>query len=119
MAHLGSKGSKSHPNEGFKPITVAENGWQTVSSSENIPFPGMSAPKQLTGSEIKIVQQYFVDAALRAVAAGFDTIELHAAHGYLFHQFYSKLINDRTDEYGGSFANRTRFLTEAIEKSET
>lgn len=115
MAHFGSKGSKSHPNEGFQPIKISQGGWQTVSSSEKVPFAGMSVPKKLSIQEIKRLQQDFVDAAVRSVAAGFDTIEIHAAHGYLFHQFYSKLINDRTDEYGGDFENRIRFLTETIQ----
>lgn len=114
LAHFGSKGSKSHPNDGFQPIGINKGGWQTVSSSEKIPFAGMSVPKKLNIDEIKSIQQDFVDAAIRSVAAGFDAIEVHAAHGYLFHQFYSKLINDRTDEYGGSFDNRIRFLTETI-----
>ncbi|MFM9950640.1 MAG: NADH:flavin oxidoreductase/NADH oxidase [Saprospiraceae bacterium] len=115
LAHFGSKGSKSHPNEGFQPISIAEGGWQTVSASEKVPFAGMSIPKKLTVDEIKSVQQDFINAAKRAVSAGFDAIEIHAAHGYLFHQFYSKLINDRADEYGGSFENRIRFLTETIQ----
>jgi 2,4-dienoyl-CoA reductase-like NADH-dependent reductase (Old Yellow Enzyme family) len=115
LAHFGSKGSKSHPNDGFQPISISEGGWQTVSSSEKVPFPGMSIPKKLGIQEIKSIQQDFVNAAIRSVEAGFDAIEIHAAHGYLFHQFYSKLINDRTDEYGGNFENRIRFLTETIQ----
>lgn len=114
LAHFGSKGSKSHPNDGFQPISIADGGWQTVSSSEKVPFSGMSVPKKLIIDEIKSIQQDFVDAAIRSVAAGFDAIEVHAAHGYLFQQFYSQLINDRTDEYGGEFENRIRFLTETI-----
>ncbi len=116
LAHFGSKGSKSHPNDGFKPISIEEGGWQTVSSSEKIPFAGMSTPKKLSTKEIRSIQQDFVKAAIRSVSAGFDAIEIHAAHGYLFHQFYSLLINDRTDEYGGSFDNRILFLTETVEK---
>jgi 2,4-dienoyl-CoA reductase-like NADH-dependent reductase (Old Yellow Enzyme family) len=116
LAHFGSKGSKSHPNDRFKAITIEEGGWQTVSSSEKVPFPGMSTPKKLSIEEIKIIQQDFVKAAIRSVSAGFDAIEIHAAHGYLFHQFYSLLINDRTDEYGGSFDNRILFLTETVEQ---
>lgn len=115
LAHFGSKGSKSHPNDGFSPMSIENGGWQTYSSSENVPFAGMSIPKSLSIPEIRAFQKYFVDAAIRAVAAGFDMIEIHAAHGYLFHQFYSALINNRTDEYGGSFENRTRFLTETIQ----
>ncbi len=116
LGHFGSKGSKLHPNKGFKPIGIHEGGWQTVSASEKIPFAGMSIPKKLSLKGIKIIQQHFVTAAIRSIEAGFDAIEIHAAHGYLFHQFYSKLINDRHDEYGGSFDNRVRFLGETIEQ---
>lgn len=116
LAHFGSKGSKSHPNEGFLPLTIDNGGWQTVSSSAVTPFPGMSIPKELTLEEIEDIQNKFVDAAIRAIKAGFDAIEIHAAHGYLFHQFYSELINNRTDNYGGSFENRIRFLTETVQK---
>jgi 2,4-dienoyl-CoA reductase-like NADH-dependent reductase (Old Yellow Enzyme family) len=116
LAHFGSKGSKSHPNDGFLPLTIQNGGWQTVSSTAVTPFPGMSIPKELSIEEIEIIQNKFVDASIRALEAGFDAIEIHAAHGYLFHQFYSKLINNRTDNYGGSFENRIRFLTETIQK---
>lgn len=116
LAHFGSKGSKSHPNEGFSPLTIENGGWQTVSSSAVTPFPGMSIPKELTLDEIEVIQNKFVDASIRAVKAGFDAIEIHAAHGYLFHQFYSELINNRTDNYGGSFDNRIRFLVETVQK---
>lgn len=116
LAHFGSKGSKSHPNEGFLPLSIENGGWQTVSSSAVTPFPGMSIPKELTLEEIEIIQNKFVDASIRAINAGFDAIEIHAAHGYLFHQFYSQLINDRTDYYGGSFENRIRFLVETVQK---
>lgn len=116
LAHFGSKGSKSHPNEGFSPLTIENGGWQTVSSSAVTPFPGMSVPKELSVEEIENIQNNFVDASIRAIKAGFDAIEIHAAHGYLFHQFYSELINNRTDNYGGSFENRIRFLVETIQK---
>lgn len=115
LAHFGSKGSKSHPNEGFQPISIEKGGWQTVSSSEKIPFPGMSKPKKLSIGEIAELQNDFVKGAERAILAGFDIVEIHAAHGYLFHQFLSDLINDRNDEYGGNFENRVRFLRETIQ----
>jgi 2,4-dienoyl-CoA reductase-like NADH-dependent reductase (Old Yellow Enzyme family) len=114
LGHFGSKGSRSHPNEGLKYLTPDEGGWQTKSSSAIAPFPGMSIPVELTIEEIKTIQQQFISAAKRAVDAGFDAIEIHAAHGYLFHQFYSSIINHRTDEYGGSFENRVRFLLETV-----
>lgn len=114
LGHFGSKGSRSHPNEGLKYLSPEEGGWQTKSSSAIAPFPGMSVPAALTIEEIKIIQQQYIAAAKRAVEAGFDAIEIHAAHGYLFHQFYSSIINRRTDEYGGSFENRVRFLLETV-----
>ncbi|MBC7919574.1 MAG: NADH:flavin oxidoreductase/NADH oxidase [Ferruginibacter sp.] len=114
LGHFGSKGSRSHPNEGLTYLSPAEGGWQTVSSSAVAPFPGMSLPRPLTIAEIQTTIAQFGLAAQRAVAAGFDAIELHGAHGYLIHQFYSELINQRTDAYGGSFANRTRFAREVV-----
>lgn len=114
LGHFGSKGSRSHPNEGLKYLLPEEGGWQTKSSSAIAPFPGMSVPQELTIEEIKSIQQQYISAAKRAVEAGFDAIEIHAAHGYLFHQFYSSIINHRTDEYGGSFENRVRFLLETV-----
>lgn len=115
LGHFGSKGSRSHPKEGLKYLSTDEGGWQTVSSSASAPFNGMSTPRALEIAEIQQITQNFVSSAQRAVKAGFDSIELHAAHGYLFHQFYSEMINQRTDEYGGSFENRIRFLVEAVQ----
>ena len=114
LGHFGSKGSRSHPNEGLKYLSPEEGGWQTKSSSAIAPFPGMSIPEAMSNDEIKTIQQQYISAVKRAVEAGFDAIELHAAHGYLFHQFYSSVINHRTDEYGGSFENRVRFLLETV-----
>ncbi len=114
LAHFGSKGSKSHPKDGFQPLGIEHGGWQTVSSSSTAPFPGMSVPLEIPREELATYQGYFVQAARRAVMAGFDAIELHAAHGYLFHQFYSKLINERTDDHGGDFAARIRFLLDTV-----
>lgn len=115
LGHFGSKASRSHPNEGFNYLEVEKGGWKTVSSSPIAPFSGMSIPKELTIVEIEAIKQDFKDAALRAVKAGFDIVELHFAHGYLVHQFLSKLINQRTDQYGGSFENRTRLALEIVE----
>jgi len=111
--HSGGKGSHTHPNEGFKPLTVENGGWITKSSSATM-MSGV-VPEELTIEEIQQIKTDFVEAAKRAVEAGFDTIELHAGHGYLFHQFYSAVINHRTDEYGGSFENRIRFLIETVQ----
>lgn len=115
LGHFGSKASRSHPNEGFNYLEKENGGWETVSSSPVAPFAGMSVPKELSIEEINEIKNDFTDAALRTVKAGFDIIELHFAHGYLVHQFLSKLINHRTDEYGGSFKNRTRLGLEIVE----
>jgi len=115
LAHFGSKASRSHPNEGLGYLSPENGGWVTKSSSAVAPFGNMSLPKALALSEIKRIRQNFTDAAIRAVAAGFDAIEIHAGHGYLFHQFYSSIINHRNDAYGGSFENRIRLLIETIE----
>ena len=113
LAHAGRKAGTMLPWDDHRIATIAEGGWQAVSSSA-IAFEGYAEPRALTIAEIHQLTKDFVDAAVRAVKIGFDVIELHAAHGYLFHQFYSPLANKRTDEYGGEFANRTRFLLETV-----
>jgi 2,4-dienoyl-CoA reductase-like NADH-dependent reductase (Old Yellow Enzyme family) len=115
LGHFGSKASRSHPNDGFEYVEADKGGWQTVSSSSVAPFAGMSVPKELTVEEINEIKNDFIDAALRSVQADFDIIELHFAHGYLVHQFLSKLINQRKDNYGGSFENRTRLAIEIVD----
>jgi 2,4-dienoyl-CoA reductase-like NADH-dependent reductase (Old Yellow Enzyme family) len=112
--HSGGKGSLRHPNAGMKPLSKEEGGW-IVKSSSSTEMNGV-IPQALTIEEIEDLKAHFVQAAIRAVRAGFDTIELHAGHGYLFHQFYSALINKRQDEYGGSLENRIRFLVETVQK---
>lgn len=120
IAHAGRKGSTKNPwKEGNrhdkKAVSDEEGGWEVVGPSAT-PFSEMSrVPHALTISEIKEIQQKFVDATRRAHAAGFKFLEVHAAHGYLLHSFYSPLSNERTDEYGGSFENRIRFLLEVVE----
>lgn len=110
LAHAGRKGSVWN-NRQLSP----EEGWQTVAPSP-LPYkPGDFPPHELSIDEIKKITNQFQDAAQRAVSAGFDVIELHAAHGYLIHQFLSPLSNTRADEYGGSFENRIRFLLEITE----
>lgn len=116
LGHFGAKASRRHPREGFGIMGVEEGGWSVISSSSQRPFRGMHEAHALTIEEIYDVQDQFVSAAMRAVEAGFDTIELHGAHGYLFHQFYSSLMNDRKDEYGGSLQNRIRMMVETAEK---
>jgi 2,4-dienoyl-CoA reductase-like NADH-dependent reductase (Old Yellow Enzyme family) len=116
LAHAGRKASTDKPWAGrgqFAPEHA--QGWQTVSASD-IPFnPDDHAPHALTQDEIQQVIQDFAESAKRAVDAGFDLIELHAAHGYLLHQFMSPLSNLRSDEYGGSFENRIRLTLEVFQ----
>lgn len=110
LSHSGRKGSTWNNTQ----IPVQE-GWETVAPS-SIPYhPTERIPHMLTVEEIKEQVQNFKNAARRAVDAGFDVIEIHAAHGYLIHQFLSPLSNIRTDEYGGSFENRIRFLIEIVD----
>ena len=111
LAHAGRKASTMRPWDDHRMATIDEGGWQSVSSSA-IAFHGYPEPRALSTDEIHQLTLDFVSAAKRAITAGFDVIEIHAAHGYLFHQFYSPLANTRSDEYGGSFENRIRFLLE-------
>lgn len=111
LAHAGRKGSSMRPWDDHRVASTEEGGWTTVSSSP-VAYHGMTEPHELTIAEINELVAAFVSATVRSVKAGFDVIEIHAAHGYLFHQFYSPLSNLRTDEYGGSFENRIRFLIE-------
>ena len=111
LAHAGRKGGAALPGSNHSIATPEEGGWQTVAPSA-IAFPGYPEPRALSTDEVKGLVKSFGDAARNAVAAGFDLVEIHAAHGYLIHEFYSPLSNTRTDEYGGSYENRTRFLKE-------
>ena len=113
LAHAGCKASTMRAWDDHLMASEAEGGWQAVSSSA-VAFEGYPTPRELTVAEIAQLVQSFADAARRAVKVGFDVIEIHGAHGYLLHQFYSPLMNHRTDEYGGSFENRTRFLREVV-----
>ncbi|MEN8392306.1 NADH:flavin oxidoreductase/NADH oxidase [Acinetobacter indicus] len=116
LAHAGRKASTDKPwlgKDQFAPDHA--QGWQTVSAS-NLPFnPTDHAPHALSLNEIEQVIADFASAAVRAVDAGFDLIEIHAAHGYLLHQFMSPLSNVRDDEYGGSFENRIRLTLEVFQ----
>jgi 2,4-dienoyl-CoA reductase-like NADH-dependent reductase (Old Yellow Enzyme family) len=116
LAHAGRKGSKSRPWDGNLPLSPDNGGYALVGPTDQPFSDGFPVPQALTVEEIKTVQTAFVNAAKRAVEAGFDVIELHGAHGYLIHSFYSPLVNTRTDAYGGSFENRIRFLMEITEQ---
>jgi len=114
LAHAGRKASTFAPWKNRKQVPLEEGGWQTVAPS-GIPFEnGERIPLQLDKQGIEKVLSDFRDAALRALKAGFKIIEIHAAHGYLLHQFLSPLSNKRTDEYGGSFENRIKLLLDII-----
>jgi len=115
LAHAGRKGSHAVPWQGGKQIPVDQDGWQCVSPSA-IPFPGdLESPQALDNSGIQKLRSDFQSAASRAVKAGYKVLEIHAAHGYLLHEFLSPLSNTREDEYGGSFENRTRLLLEVVQ----
>ena len=110
LAHAGRKASMSAPFTGERLVSPAEGGWQPVGPSD-IPFaPHYGVPRPLDQAGIDAVIQAFAAATQRALAAGFDFVEIHGAHGYLLHEFLSPLANHRTDAFGGSFANRTRLL---------
>ena len=115
LAHAGRKAS-TYAAWGFEEhgsVPLAEGGWPTVSASA-IPFPGYETPSELDVAGIAAIVAAFADAAERAIDAGFQLLEIHAAHGYLLHQFLSPLSNERGDEYGGSLENRARFLLEVV-----
>jgi 2,4-dienoyl-CoA reductase-like NADH-dependent reductase (Old Yellow Enzyme family) len=116
LAHAGRKASHNIPWHGGKQIpSYAEGGWKTLAPSA-IPFTeAEEAPIEIDKAGIEKVKADFKVATVRALNAGFDVIEIHAAHGYLINEFYSPLSNHRTDEYGGSFENRIRLLIEIIE----
>jgi 2,4-dienoyl-CoA reductase-like NADH-dependent reductase (Old Yellow Enzyme family) len=116
LAHAGRKASTAVPWEGGEPIGVAQGGWSPILAPSAIPFAeGYQTPAALDTAGIRRVVTAFADAARRALEAGFQIIELHGAHGYLINEFLSPFSNTRTDEYGGSFENRTRILREIID----
>ena len=118
LAHAGRKASTWRPWLGkHGSVPQSEGGWTPVGPSAIAFDPQHTAPLQLTEAQIQDVIQAFVDAARRSLVAGFKVVEVHAAHGYLLHQFLSPLSNQRTDQYGGSFENRIRLtlqVTQAI-----
>lgn len=116
LAHAGRKACTERPWMGGKPVTGPQQ-WQAVAPSA-VPFDtGYQTPKELTKAEITSIVEAFAMGAQRALKSGFQLIEIHAAHGYLLHEFLSPLSNKRTDEFGGSLENRMRFplmVTEAV-----
>ncbi|MGN6553442.1 MAG: NADH:flavin oxidoreductase/NADH oxidase [Verrucomicrobiota bacterium] len=116
IAHAGRKASAARPWDGGAHLADNAGGWPTIAPSA-IAFGGdlPKVPHAMTEAEIARVRNDFVAAAQRALQAGCEWLELHSAHGYLFHEFLSPLSNQRTDKYGGSFENRIRFLLETTQ----
>jgi len=115
LAHAGRKASTMVPWKGRTQLTPSTGGWKTLAPSALAFNSGDDAPQALTGVQIDALIEAFALGARRAIKAGFDVIEIHGAHGYLIHQFLSPLSNQRTDEYGGSFENRIRFLLKVVQ----
>lgn len=115
LSHAGRKASCQRPWEGRNQISIQEGGWNVLAPSP-VPFKeGTAIPLELSTDNIKKIKEDFKQAAQRALKAGFKVIEIHAAHGYLLHEFLSPLSNLRKDDYGGNFENRTRLLIEVIQ----
>ena len=115
LAHAGRKASNSSPWKGGRMLSEEQGGWQTV-AADTTPFRPEEKPSvALDKAGIEKVKSDFKAAAVRSLQVGFKVIEIHGAHGYLLHEFYSPLSNHRTDEYGGSFENRIRLLTEVVD----
>ena len=114
LAHAGRKASTNAPWLGENPLKPGEGGWQVVAPSP-VPFDeGYPVPKEMDANDIKKVINDFANGAKNADKAGFDVLEIHAAHGYLINEFLSPISNKRTDKYGGSLENRARLLLEII-----
>lgn len=115
LAHAGRKASSQRPWEGGEALKKGEGAWETIAPSALSFSDKYPAPKEMTKDDIRAVKEKFRVSAKLALEAGFQVIELHMAHGYLLHEFLSPLSNQRGDEYGGSFANRTRFPLETLQ----
>jgi len=114
LSHAGRKGSSAAPWHGGQLLSRSEGGWETFGPSALPHLPTEAPPTAMSLEYMAQVREAFVSAAQRAQRMGIDAIELHAAHGYLLHQFLSPLANQRTDAYGGSFENRIRFVMEVF-----
>jgi 2,4-dienoyl-CoA reductase-like NADH-dependent reductase (Old Yellow Enzyme family) len=112
LAHAGRKASTAEPWLGGKPVSIANGGWEPVGPSAVAYDSGYTTPHALSLNEIADIVAAFRKSAQRSLAAGFQVVEIHAAHGYLIHQFLSPLSNKRDDQYGGSFENRIRLALE-------
>lgn len=112
LGHAGRKASSARPWEGGALLSSADGGWETIAPSVVPHKPDETSPRAMTCADIQRVTDDFAQAAQRARRLGFDAIELHAAHGYLLHEFLSPIANQRDDDYGGSLDNRMRLLLE-------
>jgi 2,4-dienoyl-CoA reductase-like NADH-dependent reductase (Old Yellow Enzyme family) len=115
LAHAGRKGSTRRPWEGSGVVPPAEGGWQPIGPADQPFAANYPTPRAMTPGDIAGVVDAFRHAARRAWLAGFDAVEIHAAHGYLIHEFLSPLTNARTDKYGGPFDNRVRLCLEIVD----
>lgn len=115
LAHAGRKGSSQIPWRGHGSVPVDQGGWQTQAPSA-LQFGDYALPTAMTTAEIDALVEAWGAGARRALEAGFDVVEVHAAHGYLLHEFLSPLSNRREDEYGGPLANRARLLLRVVEQ---
>lgn len=113
LAHAGRKASTARPWAGGAPVSQRDGGWEAVGPSA-LAFGEYPPPRALELDEIATIVDDFAAAARRALEAGFRVIEIHAAHGYLLHEFFSPLSNARSDAYGGSFENRTRIARDVV-----
>ena len=120
LAHAGRKASTAPPFKGGRPVSPADGGWEPIWAPSPIAFrEGWQVPRAMSIAEIRTVTQAFASSARRLLEAGGKIAEIHAAHGYLLHEFLSPLSNHRDDEYGGSFENRTRFVREVVDAVRT
>jgi 2,4-dienoyl-CoA reductase-like NADH-dependent reductase (Old Yellow Enzyme family) len=115
LAHAGRKGSTAAPWDAPRAVDAESGGWRPVAPSAELFDEGYVTPEALSEAGIADVVAAFADGATRALAAGFQVVEIHAAHGYLIHEFLSPVANRRTDKWGGSFDNRVRLLLEVVE----
>lgn len=116
LAHAGRKASMDAPWRGGRSLSESEDGWRPVYAPSAVAFSSQTQqPAAMTHADIERVIGDFRRAAKRALAAGFQLVELHGAHGYLLHEFLSPISNRRTDEYGGTFENRTRFVLQVVD----
>ncbi len=117
LAHAGRKASCDLPWRGGAPLSEDQGGWRPVWAPSPLPFDeGSPVPQPLDQAGIDRLIDAFESAAARSIAAGFEVLEVHAAHGYLLHEFLSPLSNERTDQYGGSLENRMRLVLQVAER---